>query len=173
MHERTRLRNDVVTRLKAANTVAGDDVYKSRVVSFEKDELPALSIFTLEQQGSNSGSHTPVFDDEITLQIDAYVATNDGWDDQLDIICEQVEDALLKDPEFVKQFSTIKSLSTNIAFSDEGETTIATAVIKIGLKFTSEYHPVITDDLEGIDVQVTSPPGIASMKIEIDTESEG
>ncbi|MEH6630166.1 MAG: hypothetical protein V7776_05045 [Halopseudomonas aestusnigri] len=155
--------------MKVANTAAGQNVFKSRVHSFEIEELPALTVFTLEQQGTGGGYHIPAFDDEISLQIDAYIATNEGWDDQLDIICEQVEDGLLKDPEFVKQFSSISSLSTNIGFKDEGETNIATAIIKIGLKFDSLYHPIITHDLEGVDIQVTSPPAIASMKIDIES----
>ncbi len=169
MHERTRLRNDVVARLKAADTAAGTSVHKSRAASFQTDELPALSVFTLSQQGSNGGHHIPAFDDEITLQIDVYVGTNTHWDDQLDSLCKQVEDALLKDPEFVKQFSTVSSLNTDMAVNDEGEITLGMALIKIGLKFISEYHPIIPDDLEGIDIQATTPPATAKITL----ESEG
>lgn len=169
--ERTRLRKDVVARLKAANTAAGDNIFKSRATDIPLAQLPAISVYTLSEVGDGVGNHTPQFNTNLTLQLDVVItATEDDWDDVLDALCKEAVDTLLCNPEFVKEFSRVSSFSTSVQFKDGGDTPVAIATITIGLIYDSVFEPKIEDELQVVHLDVVDANGGKYITTETATE---
>ncbi|MEP3245106.1 MAG: hypothetical protein ABJN40_13170 [Sneathiella sp.] len=164
MLERTRTRKSVIARLLAANTDAAGRVKDSVVNNVAAEECPLLSVYTLTQNGDGDASHLPAFDTNLNLKIDAYVVASEDWSDRLDNLCEQVEATLLRNPDFVKEYSGFTSYSTNIQLESDGEKPVASAAIQIGLRFRQEFEPIIPDNLKTTDITVVDMHGNTRMK---------
>lgn len=100
-HPRKLIRAAIVAVLQAANTTAGQRVYKSRSTPWRNIELPAISVWSTEElvdEGSEESSPRELvrgadFNVDLVLAMPA-----DGdVDDALDDFAEQVEDALKAD----------------------------------------------------------------------------
>ena len=183
MLERLRLRNDVVARLVAANTIAGSSVTKDHVDPLAEDECPALGVYTLDENGENeTEGRLPIFKSEITLQIDASVAATADWGDRLDNLCEEVEEALLRSPEFLSEFERVTSYRTKITQRPGGEVTVAIASMQIGLIYSNAFEPVVPDAFTNVGIKVDAinphdanlgdagPDGVLEGELELELE---
>lgn len=155
MLERARIRQDAKARLEDANTAAGVRVFASRVTPYGHKELPALAVYTLSDRGtSGDAAQVPEFATVTTLTVEARVAHEEGWDDALDALCEQVEGALLEDAAFVAQFDKVAAFNTSVTFEDGGEHPLALAVMTFDLAYTVAYQPRVSDALEAVSIGV-------------------
>lgn len=146
MHERIFYRR-LVTGLLKGQTAAGDNVFSSRVIAWDAEDLPGISVYTPAQKGANNTAlKAPSFDSTLTLNIEIATVANDKWDDELDCLCEEVEDRLLKNNAFLKEFSRIENFSTTLKYDDGGEYPVAGAVISLDLVFVTQYEPIYPDD---------------------------
>ncbi|WP_334130169.1 hypothetical protein [Sneathiella sp.] len=183
MLERLRLRNDVVARLLAANTDAGENVSKDRIDDMPEGDCPAICVYTLDESGDNvSESRAPIFKSEITLQIDVAVAATEGWGVKLDAICEQIETALLHSPAFLAEFERVASYNTRITQRPGGEVAVAIASIQLGLVYSNAFWPVVPDHFATAGVQIdainphdaniaeTGPDGVIEAELELELE---
>lgn len=144
MLERQKLRAQVLEIL-TGRTNAEDKVTSGRITLWDADNLPAINIVTPQERNSGlAASHIPAFDTVLTLNIEISVAATDGWDNELDDICEQVEDLLLKNPDFLKGYSEIGSYTTNLSY-EAGEMPIATAVMAFDLNYKQSFEPILED----------------------------
>lgn len=155
MLERARIRADALARLLAADTAAGEHVFASRVTPYLIKDLPALCVYTLSDRGtSGDAAQVPEFATITTLTVEARVAHEDGWDDALDSLCEEVEAALLEAGDFVGQFDRVAAFNTAVSFDDGGEHPLALAVMTFDLAYTMTYAPRVTDALEAVGLRV-------------------
>lgn len=155
MLERQRIRTDAKARIVAAATDA-ETVTTSRATPFAVDELPAINIYTPNENGNGlPGATQPEFVTVCTLGIDVVVAASDGYEDALDALCEAaIDDALLRNADFVKEFERVTTLESETGFVDGGEVTMAVATYRIGLQYTAVFPPTVSDDLALTDIQV-------------------
>ena len=183
MLERLRLRNDVVARLLAANTDAGQNVYKDRIDQVPEDKCPSICVYTLDESGENeTQGRQPIFKSEITLQIDIAVAAKSDWGVNLDTVCEQVEAALLQSPDFLAEFERVTSYRTRITQRPGGELVVAIASIQIGLIYSNIFAPTISDEFLSAGVVVDAinphdknlgekgPDGVLEAELELELE---
>lgn len=183
MLERLRLRNDVVARLLAANTDAGQNVTKDRIDQVPESDCPAICVYTLDESGDSvSEGRAPIFKSEITLQIDVAVAASDDWGVRLDGICEQIEKALLYSPAFLAEFERVASYNTRITQRPGGEVAVAIASIQIGLVYSNAFWPVVTDQFASAGVKIDAinphdanradkgPDGVVEAELELELE---
>ncbi len=156
MLERARIRNDVFDRLRAAYTIAGDNIFKSRLTDVIAAECPAASVYTQSETGQGIvGSQIPDFSTVVFLKIDVYVAAEDGWDDELDTLCEEIERAILNAPDFAREFSDIVSYSTTVQQEPDITPPVASATMTIGLGFRNDFPPLLEDSFKFADINVT------------------
>lgn len=156
MHERTKIRQIVINLLKGA-TYAQDRVCDSRVIPWDIDDLPGISVNTSAQRGTGyAASPTPNFDMQLTLNIEIDVAAVDGWAAKLDDICNQIENRLLENQPFIGLFSYVSNFNTDIKCSSEGEMPIASALMSLDLTFDWMFEPTVPDDFLslGLDVKM-------------------
>lgn len=156
MHERTKLRQIVINLLKG-ETSAQDRVYDSRVIPWDIDGLPGLSVYTSAQRGTGyTASPTPNFDMQLTLNIEIAVAAVDGWAAKLDDICQQIEERLLENQLFIRLFTHVSNFNTDISYHAEGEKPVASALMSLDLAFDWMFEPTVPDDFLslGLDVKM-------------------
>lgn len=96
-HIREQIRERVVSLLSTSATLVSGRVYNTRLYPFTKGNLPAINVTTLSEQmplmtmGRDVEKRTET---TISLLIDCHVAVTDTFDDDLDAICTQVEEAI-------------------------------------------------------------------------------
>lgn len=99
-HPRKLIRHAVVTQLTGA-TAAGARVFKARMVPFKQGELPAVAVYTPDEEIETTRSTAPR-ELERALQLVVEVVTASGSpsdvDDSADDLSEQVEAAIDADP---------------------------------------------------------------------------
>jgi|TARA_R110001583_G_scaffold80041_1_gene215431 hypothetical protein len=135
-HVRMQIRNQVVTQLTGLTTTAAR-VFDSRVYPLEDANLPALLIYTKSETsepieiGTNRTSERL-----LSLNIEAYVKSTTNFEDTLDTICKEVEQAIAADPTLSGKAKDCYLESTEIEFNAEGEKPLAFAT----LTFLTSYY---------------------------------
>jgi hypothetical protein len=135
-HVRMQIRNQVVTQLTGLTTTAAR-VFDSRVYPLEDANLPALLIYTKSETsepieiGTNRTSERL-----LSLNIEAYVKSTTNFEDTLDTICKEVEQAIASDPTLSGKAKDCYLESTEIEFNAEGEKPLAFAT----LTFLTSYY---------------------------------
>ena len=96
-HIRTRIRQNLVTSLTGlANT--GNNVFDSRVYPMNADTLPGICVYTENETTAYQSINPPrTLDKTITASIEIYVQMIDTYDEVLDQISADVEEALYTD----------------------------------------------------------------------------
>ena len=135
-HVRMQIRNQVVTQLTGLTTTTSH-VYDSRVYPLEDGNLPALLVYTRSEEsepleiGSNRTSQRM-----LSLVVEAYVKSATNFEDTLDTICKEVEQAIAADPSLSGKAKDCYIESTEIEFNAEGELPLAFAT----LTFLTSYY---------------------------------
>ena len=135
-HVRMQIRNQVVTQLTGLTTTTSH-VYDSRVYPLEDANLPALLIYTKSETsepieiGTNRTSERL-----LSLNIEAYVKSTTNFEDTLDTICKEVEQAIAADPTLSGKAKDCYLESTEIEFNAEGEKPLAFC----SLTFLTSYY---------------------------------
>lgn len=93
-NNRRAIRERIVAILKAANTIAGDRVFETRIRPIWQESLPAISVYT-EQETISMRSVSPRrYLRTLTVAIDCAAEGKADLDDTLDALSAQVENAL-------------------------------------------------------------------------------
>jgi hypothetical protein len=187
---RQTIREQTVAVLKAAQTVAGDRVYPSRILPWRRDPaLPAIGVYTKDERGvaldgiGNSGPFA--LRQELELVVEAIVELpNDGTLDSLgadtqaplDALCAQITVALLGNPDWYVPIGTfppplfdgLASRSTTVAFgrTDSSDRRTAAATITHVVTYGCIAQPLIKDDFvfAFFDVDVIDPAADPNLK---------
>lgn len=159
---RKAIRQAAAERLAAAGTIAGSRVFGFRVLPVPDDKLPALLVYTDQDNGDNTSAGSPVFRRSIDLVIECVLAgtSDDGLGDALDDFAEAATYALLGDPAWTSQFEKVKSVRVEFAAVIDGARRIACAKVTISIQFSAEYPPPAdsADDLSTVGLSLDTLP---------------
>lgn len=156
-------RDDLLTlaveTIKRKGTLAGRRVYAPRDVPTAQIDYPCVIAYTPhEMKNSIMAGGVPEFNTTVALQILCRTTGVTGYAAQADAddLAKQVENALLRDPEFVRTVQRFDSVETTITLNGEHEYHLAEASVTFGLEIFQDYDPgdEIEDVLEGIDIHV-------------------
>jgi hypothetical protein len=192
MLDRQDIRLATVAVLKAAQTDAGDRVYPTWILPYRRElPLPAIGVYTLDESGEGiNGAVAGAFQFHYALKlvIELVAASSDATlepaarlmlDSQagLDVLCEQVSDATLRNPAWYKyihdgricqRFSGIDRWDTALVAGRVEDTDQRTmgAQISATLRFERQWDPIITDDFcrLNLDVDVIDPAADPNIK---------
>lgn len=168
-----RLRDGTITAL-IGKTDAEDRIYATPIIPWRRDRpLPALGVYTLAERGAPFGTNQmgPVqlrMSCDLSIDVLIELPTDDTLTPDgrlrldtatpLDLLCEQVMNALLPVPSWVNLSEGVERWERRTVLGPVGETDrrTAAATITITLNDSCIYEPVITDQLDtivvGIDV---------------------
>ncbi|MBP2314904.1 hypothetical protein [Azospirillum soli] len=162
-------RSATVDLLKDATT-AGARVYATRLMPPGDPVYPLILVHIDDEGMTASGIGVPQFAHDLTILIDArmHVDTANPADceNALDRLCEAILNRLLTSPDWVRRFERIASIRTRISVINQGEATLLTALIGIGVTFRTVWEPIVADAFAsahvGVDAIDPSDPNLAS-----------
>ena len=123
-HLRRQIRERVATMLTGLSTT-GSNVFQSHVYPLENADLPALCIYTQDEEIEVGAMGDPrVCHSTMTLIVDGYAQTSSNLDDQLDQIGKEVQVAMAGDIDINNLVKNSYLSSVDISYSGEGTSPI-------------------------------------------------
>jgi len=135
-HKRQAIRERVASTLTGLTTT-GSNVFQSRVYPIENTKLPCLLIYTREETSEPLVMNPPrTIEKVLSLVVEGYVKANTNFDDTIDTICEEVEEALFTD-RLINDLALDSFLvNTDISYNGEGDNPLGIVV----MTFQITYH---------------------------------
>jgi len=135
-HYRQQIRERVATTLTGLATT-GSNVFQSRVYPIEENKLPCLLIYTKDETSEPLAMSPPrSIEKVLNLVVEAYVKTNNNFDDTIDTICKEVEEALYTDRLINNLAKDSFLTNTEINFNSDGDNPVGIVV----MTFEIAYH---------------------------------
>jgi hypothetical protein len=135
-HFRQQIRERVATTLTGLATT-GTNVFQSRVYPIEENKLPCLLIYTKDETSEPLAMSPPrSIEKVLNLVVEAYVKTNNNFDDTIDTICKEVEEALYTDRLINNLAKDSFLTNTEINFNSDGDNPVGIVV----MTFEIAYH---------------------------------
>jgi hypothetical protein len=122
-HRRQEIRDAVVTMLSG---LAGGRVYSNRELAIEADSLPAINVYTVEEDAAPFTASQKTYRRTLTLVIDVLAKNVDDavLDNTLDDLAESVEAALVADTTASGKAIDTRLTSTTVTRDSSGEVPI-------------------------------------------------
>ena len=128
-HVRKSIRDNIVTAVTSLSTT-GARVYRSRIYPPETaNDLPGLCVYTLREasEADTMGASAHGLAREVDIVVEAYVRATSNYDNTLDTICVEVEEAVATDLTRGGNAKDTLLESTEFELSGEGDQPVAMA----------------------------------------------
>jgi hypothetical protein len=167
VHQRTAIRTFVRDLLKNGGTAAGTRVHKFQVDPRRLNQLPALSVYILEEAVEDDSKTTAPRELErrAPLVIEGWVGEQEGTDidDALDALALEVETLMHADPYLGGTVGAAGAVleDTAIAVLEQGDRRLGMVALVYGVTYyTLAPEPPADDDLDDfLTVEATHNPG--------------
>lgn len=144
-HVRTQIRDKVVTILKSGVGLVKRRVLASRVYPLTAANIPAALVYTRsEASGLLSFGPDKSSDRRLSLSVDVYVRATETFDDDLDAICVQVEEAIAANFTLDGLAKEAVLTGTEIDYSGEAEQPVAVARLTYAIRYVTTIGDVET-----------------------------
>ena len=135
-HVRQQIREYFGTTLTGLTTT-GSNVYESRVYTLQEDTLPSLVIYTKSETSEPIVIGTDrVMSRELSVVVEAYCKATSNFDDTIDTISKEVEEAIMADRTLGGLAKDTYVESTEIEYTGEGEQPVG----YVTLTFLTNYY---------------------------------
>jgi hypothetical protein len=143
-HVRQQIRQRIGAVLSSGVTLVGGRVYRSRVYPLDASKLPAITVLTGSETSNLMVMGSKTLDRTVSIFVDCYVSVKDTFDDDVDAIAVQVEEAIAGDFTVNGLAKTVILQSTEIDFSGEAETPIGVARLTYDVRYVTAIDNVET-----------------------------
>ena len=143
-HVRKQIRDNIVTTLTGLATT-GSNVYRTRVYPLADNKLPGLAIYT-DTEEIETVSITPPRTQmrALTVKVEAFVKSVSNFDDSLDTISEEIEQALAADVTRGGLAKDTTVTTFEAEFSGEGDQPVAVGRLTIRVDYATLENAVGT-----------------------------
>lgn len=134
-HVRKLLRDNLATALTGLTTT-GSNVYKSRVYPIASNKLPGLLIYSKDEETEYNSMGLPRIQERtarFTLEI--YVKGVSGYDDSIDQICLEIEEAIYANITLGGYASNTTVTSFDADFSGDGDQPAGLATLTVDVLY--------------------------------------
>jgi hypothetical protein len=140
---RAQLRELAVAALQAADTLAGQAVYTAKNFPAKPDKFPMLVVQSPIEHKDGLVRGVPQFNTVVTLAVNARIGGTSAqvMETQLDLLCTQVEAALLCSHDFMAPVQQVVSVDTQFGVFAEGEVLVGEAQVVLGCEVFQLYEP--------------------------------
>ncbi len=143
-HVRKQIRDKVADLLKAEVSLVKRRVYTTRVHPLNETNLPAISVYTGTEtsQRLQAGVTERIREDRV--EIDCYVRETSSFDDDVDAIAVQVEEAMAGNftLDGLAKFTVLTS--TQIQFDGEADQILGVAKLTYSVQYVTPINDVET-----------------------------
>ena len=147
----TRIRLAAIAVLQAAGTNAGDNVLDTPLDSLAPDSFPVIAVTcTTDRQSIAAAGGPPAFRVSYVLHVGAGVTAAEQADavQQADQLAQQIMDALLCDPVWIRLIGPVTAVSEEKSAGKGNPRYIASVVQKITASWLESYAPNATSVLD-------------------------
>jgi hypothetical protein len=135
-HLRTQIRDQVATTITGLS-LTGSNVFVSRVYPVASDKLPGLLVYTISEQVTTRTISLPRTQERaLDVAVEAHVKAVDTFDDTLDEITAQVEEAVMADVTLGGLVKDTRLTSVNIQMSGDGDQPVCVASMSFSVMYT-------------------------------------
>jgi hypothetical protein len=144
-HVRKLIRDNIVAAVTGLNAT-GTNVFKSRVYPLSAESLPALTVYTRSEEVTQSTISIPrTIERTLTVSIDSYVQGLTNYEDSLDAIAVEVENAITADVTRGGYAKDTRVISFESDFSGDPDQPVASSTITIEVDYvTIEDDPEVS-----------------------------
>jgi len=137
-HIRKLIRDNIVTTLTGLTTT-GTKVYRSRLYALAESKLPCLAIYTNTEATEYLTMREPRTQQRaLDVSVEAYVKATANYDNTIDDICSEVEQALYTDTTRGGYAKDTQVTGVNVEMSIDGDQPIALATINVNVIYNTE-----------------------------------
>lgn len=157
MLHRTKIRHFVVEALRAdprIQNLVGRNVFDSKVTPFAGPKIPGINVVTPSQNGTSKSLNMLTADLTLKLNIEIYVKTMDGYQDEADAIAEAVEKALLCNPEFEGMTGNLQGYDVENSLYGDGAQPIVVQILSFTLTFSETWQAEFEDEFNKLHINV-------------------
>jgi hypothetical protein len=143
-HIRKQIRDRLETILTSGVSLAQRRVFGSRIYPLTAPQLPAIAVYTASESSNlqTMGLRTQMRD--LSVSIDVYVMVNDKFDDDIDALCVQIEQAIAADYTLNGLAKDTILTGTEIDFDGEAEKPIGVARLTYSIRYVTSIGDVET-----------------------------
>jgi len=143
-HVRKQIRDAVVTAVTGLTTT-GSNVFRSRVFPLEQTKLPALCVFSKSETTEFDTVRIPRSVSRVLdIGVEAYVSGTANYDNTLDTIAVEVEEALAADVTLGGLSKDLQVTAFEADFIGDGEQTVAVGRFTITVLYRTIENDVET-----------------------------
>ena len=142
-HIRKTIRENIGTALTGLSTT-GTSVFESRTFPLNFSALPALLIYTKDEEGTEFSLKTPRTQfRQLQVIIEAHIKGTSNIDDTIDTIAEEVEEAMVTDVSRGGHAKDTRLVSTEIEF-EEATSKVGLAIFTYVIEYATVENAVQT-----------------------------
>ena len=134
------VRTAAITRIIAADTAVGANVFNAKATPIQRDKLPGASVYTPSQQAEADYHVNLVFNRTVELQIDVTTASSVNAQDDVDDIMHEIRTALFEDPTWLTLYYNIVGYTETSEVEDDGDKLMAFGSLTITLQRLEQYN---------------------------------
>jgi len=143
-HVRKQIRDAVVNAVTGLTTT-GSNVFRNRVFPLETSKVPGLCVFTKSESVDFDTLHIPrSIMRTLDLGVEAYVVATSNYDNTLDTIAVEVEEALAADVTLGGLSKDLQVTAFEADFIGDGEQTVAVGRFTVLVQYRTLENDVET-----------------------------
>lgn len=163
----TSIRTGAVSRL-TGKTQAGSRVWDSRTRDFQRDELPALSVFSQTARLHPASKGYPIFEREERLTIEGHTTVPKSAQpadpdadlaSRLDTLEAEILATLYADPSWVSSFESFSAATVTKGQNRLTDFLSGIVQVQMSAEYTERFDPTPTDDFDVVRAKSDIPGG--------------
>ncbi len=143
-HVRQQIRDRIVSVLKSNASLVRRRVFSSRVYALTEKDLPAITVYTGSEASALQTIGLKTSARVVSVEIDIYVRATNNFDNDVDAIAVQIEEAIANDFTVNGLAKSAVLASSEINFSGEAEQPIGSAKLTFDVRYDTAINDVET-----------------------------
>ena len=143
-HVRKQIRDRMATTISTGATLVSSRVYTTRVYPLTEANLPAITVYTGSEVSSRLNMGLNDLNRSLTVDVDIYVRATSTFDDDVDAIAVQVEEAIAGDFTVNGLAKEAVLTGTDIQFSGDAEQPVGIAKLTYSVRYITALNDVET-----------------------------
>jgi hypothetical protein len=143
-HVRKQIRDRMASTISTGATLVSSRVYTTRVYPLTDANLPAITVYTGSEVSSRLNMGLNDLNRILTVDVDIYVRATSTFDDDVDAIAVQVEEAIAGDFTVNGLAKEAVLAGTDIQFSGDAEQPIGIAKLTYSVRYITALNDVET-----------------------------
>jgi hypothetical protein len=141
-HVRQQIRDRIVSVLKSNVSLVKRRVFSSRVYALTEKDLPAITVYTGSEVSSRLNMGLNDLNRGLTLDVDIYVRSTSAFDNDVDAIAVQIEEAIAGDFTVNGLAKEAVLTGTEIQFSGDAEQPVGVAKLTYSVRYVTALNDV-------------------------------